>query len=1405
MIDFGGLPIRGARAQRRLVFVLLTLALVALLGLPGTPGHADDRDLLRRGSAKPYVFILFDTSGSMHWSPKCTSDQLAAGDCDFLCPTGDCFVPRNADDPNSKFYQAKAALYDVIEATDNVDFGFATYNQDELRVTSKHWLYSARGNGVNLNGTPFPIAGSEEVFGAQWPCDNGNGDRAIGCDRGNAANVTDGWELDRVRRLPKGGNGMNQTRQLYVQSGGETFEVTYTPLSGNLGDSSISFRISVDRCNRFGCRDDAGTTTVTFDRIDQFISWDLGAKRTNAQLGYFSQGAASDGPAGNTCQGWDGNDDGNNDEYHNVNLRFDTQNSSVSPLLDSGDVVPLDWTTDNRGRILDRLAPNRLLGESIPDFSIARYLDDQPGGNGLLEPADRGVKPLIAFGSTPLGNSIRDFRTWYAGCSHGNCPHSTGWRDLAAAHDPDWGCRKVYLLVITDGDDTCPGADACSGTAGLFAQEDVKTYVVAFGVENTAGNRLNCMAANGGSGDPIYPENKQQLVDALTDIFSEIQEEARSFASAAVPSVQASVEDKIYLTHFTPLNRSSLWDGHLDSFLKPLPLIQAGPGAGSPDRDKRCSGSLQSGCLAWDAGEQLLDQAAALDLTATPPDYGMGAARLERRVFYGSRDALNPVPKHRRLFVPPADPSDPADPATFGPDWIELLTGLGISPLDPNAISDAKEAIDNVLSIKTVQKVDPDATPPNEEVTFVLGDVFHSNPVAIGSPENVTYFIHDAGARTVQVNGEPLEVGGYQEFALRNRVRRKMVLVGSNDGQLHVFDAGRYHATVDDLTRADPDYFNCFDDDGDQVLPVPVIADERFDNGTGYELFSFVPRASMNNLSKLPGSTQHRYSVDSSVAVGDANIGPEETVTRPGRPDYVSSWRTVAVGGLRRGGRGYYALDITQPDQIVEESICTRDGVERSTATDAPAGDGYVPSCLGDPVTGDPPTSGCGPHAFPTVLWELEDGWDENLDGEPDLGDTWSVPVLGRIRVCTGSGTACDPSTVNNSIEDRWVAIFGGGFDEEAAFSGDASGRFLYMVDLANGETIYKEELDGMVPSDPAAVDTDLDGYLDRIYVGTTAGSLYKVDLRDVPRLRDVQVSPGPSQPQVTVERISTADGDDPSWRPFKIFDTGGRPIFFPPAAIFVADQSKFALAFGTGDRDDLWSDDPANGRFYTFLDNDLSRGDTRLPVTASDLQLIGVEDLNLDTSDNLLLVSPGVLTAGWYLDLETQERLITKPFALSGVLFFTSYQPTQGPAGTTSNGNGNGNGNSSDEPVCARTGISRIFIVLATNANALASVDGDLSRWRKETILVTDPFPSQSATKNAPVDGDGTNDGLPGHADDLCRNQTALTQQLKALFPTSCRFANYTLDIQTIRSDRGLVCIAPVPICFQEQNWTDF
>ena len=77
------------------------------------------------------------------------------------------------------------------------------------------------------------------------------------------------------------------------------------------------------------------------------------------------------------------------------------------------------------------------------------------------------------------------------------------------------------------------------------------------------------------------------------------QEQAAAFASAAVPQVQASATDKIFLSSFTPLDEASYWAGRMDAFLKPLPL----DGQGRPDRSVECDTSVQSKCFLWDAGD----------------------------------------------------------------------------------------------------------------------------------------------------------------------------------------------------------------------------------------------------------------------------------------------------------------------------------------------------------------------------------------------------------------------------------------------------------------------------------------------------------------------------------------------------------------------------------------------------------------------------------------------------------------------------------------------------------------------------------------------------------------------------------------------------------------------------------
>ena len=116
-----------------------------------------------------------------------------------------------------------------------------------------------------------------------------------------------------------------------------------------------------------------------------------------------------------------------------------------------------------------------------------------------------------------------------------------------------------------------------------------------------------------------------------------------------------------------------------------------------------------------------------------------------------------------------------------------------------------------------------------------------------------------------------------------------------------------------------------------------------------------------------------------------------------------ATWHTVLVSGMREGGRVVYALDVTNPPDAAH-----------------PSG-----------VTGGP--------IYPGYLWEFPcestnaqcTGAGVGLPGSRTyanyMGDTWSEPIITRVKVrvnCTDSppGTICPRY-------DRWVAIFGAGYD----------------------------------------------------------------------------------------------------------------------------------------------------------------------------------------------------------------------------------------------------------------------------------------------------------------------------------------------------------------------------------------
>lgn len=102
---------------------------------------------------------------------------------------------------------------------------------------------------------------------------------------------------------------------------------------------------------------------------------------------------------------------------------------------------------------------------------------------------------------------------------------------------------------------------------------------------------------------------------------------------------------------------------------------------------------------------------------------------------------------------------------------------------------------------------------------------------------------------------------GYAAFKTAQTDRLPSLYVAANDGMLHAFDAT-----------------------------------------TGRERWAYVPPLVLPELWRLAESdytNNHRFYLDGPLTITDAYFG--------------GTWKTVLIGGMGKGGKGYYALDITDP------------------------------------------------------------------------------------------------------------------------------------------------------------------------------------------------------------------------------------------------------------------------------------------------------------------------------------------------------------------------------------------------------------------------------------------------------------------------------------------------------------
>ena len=241
------------------------------------------------------------------------------------------------------------------------------------------------------------------------------------------------------------------------------------------------------------------------------------------------------------------------------------------------------------------------------------------------------------------------------------------------------------------------------------------------------------------------------------------------------------------------------------------------------------------------------------------------------------------------------------------------------------------------------------------------------------------------------IHGRPVFVGAppadylfdnYPAFKTANAGRAQRVYVGANDGMVHAFDAA-----------------------------------------TGEEVWAYIPSMLIPNLKLLSiDPYTHKYFVDGGLTAGDVNIGTSAN------PD----WRTMLVGGLGAGGKGLFALDVTDPTAADENAAARK------------------------------------------IRWEITPA----TSGFADLGYTYGDPVIARVN--TG----------------QWAVIVGNGYlntntGHAVLYIIDiATGALIKALDTGSGTPSSPNGL-----SSPTAVDINFDGKVDRIYAGDIDGNLWKFDV----------------------------------------------------------------------------------------------------------------------------------------------------------------------------------------------------------------------------------------------------------------------------------------------------------------------
>ena len=497
-----------------------------------------------------------------------------------------------------------------------------------------------------------------------------------------------------------------------------------------------------------------------------------------------------------------------------------------------------------------------------------------------------------------------------------------------------------------------------------------------------------------------------------------------------------------------------------------------------------------------------------------------------------------------------------------------------------------------------------------------IGAVMHSSPLLLSNEGKVTY------------NSETEEI--------ESTNREDYVLFGSTQGILHVVKVPDYsESTSGGVTTG---------------------------NGGGQEVFAFVPHEMIEKQSKAfltpesttGGTANLFYGIDAPWTAyteyvpksdGTLTVGAGKSVTVDGSTTPLQGKQYV-YGGLRMGGRSYYALDLKNMSSPKLKFHINPDA----------ASSGSPLSFMGES------------WSKPKIAWV---NWKGSRKMVMFVGGGYDAG--GTTGTANNAGYESDTYNQTNGI-GAGVYMF--------SADGDDAGDLLWWAsnnasstsaaDANSGVIALKDaNLKYSVASEIKTADRDNDGLVDHLYFGDLSGQVFRIDLNNK--------APAIGAFATRSTRIMNMHNASSAYLSPRFYAAPSFAIFTDP----VGGKLFAAISIGSGNLSHPLAE-YASGRdydaLYTIYDKDVARSD--LYTTSS----LYTQDTSVGNSTALLAlneitsanrfqqtatqlttpVAPYASSAGWYFRLQggngkmQQEKIFYAPTVIDYDLYISSYDSSR-------------------------------------------------------------------------------------------------------------------------------------------------